>query len=51
MDIIFSIIRVDTFWKILLFIHFALAVALLVSTTTVSDGKIRKCSCFLCQEN
>jgi hypothetical protein len=22
-----------------------------VSTTTVSDGKIRKCSCFLCQEN
>jgi hypothetical protein len=25
MDIIFSVIRVDTFWKILLFIHFALA--------------------------
>ena len=23
----------------------------LVSTTTVSDGKIRECSCFLCQEN
>jgi hypothetical protein len=23
----------------------------LVSTTAVSDGKIRKCSCFLCQEN
>jgi hypothetical protein len=22
-----------------------------VSTTTVSDGKIRECSCFLCQEN
>ena len=22
-----------------------------VSTTTVSDGEIRDCSCFLCQEN
>jgi hypothetical protein len=26
-------------------------VKLIVSTTTVSDGKIRQCSCFLCQEN
>jgi 6-phosphogluconolactonase/glucosamine-6-phosphate isomerase/deaminase len=24
---------------------------LYVSTTTVSDGEIRDCSCFLCQEN
>jgi hypothetical protein len=23
----------------------------LLSTTTVSDGKIHECSCFLCQEN
>lgn len=33
MDIVFSLIRVDTFWKILLFIHFALAVALLAAVT------------------
>ena len=33
MDIIFSVIRVDTFWKILLFIHFTLAVALLAAVT------------------
>ena len=33
MDIIFTVIRVDTFWKILLFIHFALAVALLAAVT------------------
>jgi hypothetical protein len=33
MNIIFSIIRKDTFWKILLFIHFLLAVSLLASVT------------------
>ena len=33
MDVIFDYIRVDTFWKILLFIHFALAVALLAAVT------------------
>ncbi len=33
MDIIFSVIREDTFWKILLFIHFLLAVALLAAVT------------------
>jgi len=36
MDIIFSVIRVDTFWKILLFIHFTLAVALLAAVTLQS---------------
>ena len=36
MDIIFDYIRVDTFWKILLFIHFALAVALLAAVTLQS---------------
>jgi hypothetical protein len=33
MDIIFSVIREDTFWKILLFIHFVLALALLAALT------------------
>jgi len=33
MDIIFSIISVQTFWKILLFFHFLLAVALLGAVT------------------
>jgi hypothetical protein len=33
MDIIFSVIREDTFWKILLFIHFLMAVALLAAVT------------------
>jgi hypothetical protein len=33
MDIIFSIIREDTFWKILLFIHFLLALTLLAALT------------------
>lgn len=33
MDIIFSIVREDTFWRILLFIHFAMAVALLAGIT------------------
>lgn len=33
MDIIFSVIRVDTFWRILLFTHFLLAVALLAAVT------------------
>jgi hypothetical protein len=33
MDIIFSVIREDTFWKILLFVHFLLAVALLAAVT------------------
>jgi hypothetical protein len=33
MDIVFSIIREDTFWKILLFVHFSLAVALLAAVT------------------
>jgi hypothetical protein len=33
MNIIFSIIREDTFWKILLFIHFSLAVGLLAAVT------------------
>jgi hypothetical protein len=33
MDIIFSVIRVNTFWNILLFVHFALAVALLAAVT------------------
>jgi len=33
MDIIFDIISVNTFWKILLFIHFTLAVALLGAIT------------------
>jgi hypothetical protein len=33
MNIIFSIIREDTFWKILLFIHFLLAVSLLAGVT------------------
>jgi len=33
MDIIFDYIRVDTFWKILLFVHFVLAVALLAGVT------------------
>jgi len=33
MDFIFDYIRVDTFWKILLFTHFALAVALLAAVT------------------
>jgi hypothetical protein len=32
-DAIFSVIRVDTFWKILLFVHFLLAVALLATVT------------------
>jgi heme A synthase len=32
-DVIFSVITVDTFWKILLFIHFLLAVALLAAVT------------------
>ena len=33
MDFIFDYIRVDTFWKILLFVHFVLAVALLAAVT------------------
>jgi hypothetical protein len=33
MDIIFSFIRVDTFWKTLLFIHFVLATSLLAAVT------------------
>jgi len=33
MDIIFSVIREDTFWKILLFIHFVLALTLLAALT------------------
>jgi hypothetical protein len=33
MNIIFSIIREDTFWKILLFVHFLLAVSLLAGVT------------------
>jgi len=33
MDIIFDYIRVDTFWKILLFVHFLLAVGLLAAVT------------------
>jgi hypothetical protein len=33
MDFIFDYIRVDTFWKILLFTHFVLAVALLAGVT------------------
>src|SRR6266852_6207165 len=33
MDIIFSVIREDTFWKILLFIHFLLAVGVLAAVT------------------
>src|SRR5215471_12571782 len=33
MDIIFSVIREDTFWKILLFIHFLLALVLLAALT------------------
>ena len=36
MDIIFNFVRVDTFWKILLFVHFALAVALLAAVTLQS---------------
>jgi hypothetical protein len=32
-DVIFSVIREDTFWKILLFVHFILAVALLAAVT------------------
>ena len=33
MNIIFSVIREDTFWKILLFVHFLLAVGLLAAVT------------------
>ncbi len=33
MDILFDMISVQTFWKILLFIHFTLAVALLAAVT------------------
>jgi hypothetical protein len=33
MDIIFSVVREDTFWRILLFIHFLLAVAVLAAVT------------------
>ena len=33
MNIIFSVIREDTFWKILLFVHFLLAVSLLAAVT------------------
>ena len=33
MDIIFNYIRVDTFWKILLFVHFLMAVSLLAAVT------------------
>ena len=33
MDIIFDYIRVDTFWNILLFFHFLMAVALLAAVT------------------
>lgn len=33
MDIIFTVIREDTFWKILLFFHFLMAVALLAAVT------------------
>jgi hypothetical protein len=36
MNIIFSIIREDTFWKILLFTHFLLAVSLLAAVTLQS---------------
>jgi hypothetical protein len=33
MNIIFSVIREDTFWRILLFLHFLMAVALLAAVT------------------
>jgi hypothetical protein len=33
MDVIFNIVREDTFWSILLFIHFLMAVALLAAVT------------------
>ena len=33
MDIIFDIVSVQTFWKILLFVHFVVAVALLAAVT------------------
>ena len=33
MDIIFDIVSVKTFWRILLFVHFLLAVALLAAVT------------------
>src|ERR1700674_5210181 len=33
MDIIFNVIREDTFWKILLFSHFLMAVSLLAAVT------------------
>ena len=33
MDIIFDFIRVDTFWKTILFIHFLIAVSLLAAVT------------------
>jgi hypothetical protein len=33
MDIIFDIVSVRTFWRILLFVHFLLAVALLAAVT------------------
>lgn len=33
MDIIFSVVREDTFWRILLFVHFVLAVGLLAAVT------------------
>jgi heme A synthase len=32
-DVIFSVIREDTFWRILLFVHFLLAVGLLAAVT------------------
>ncbi|HEY6259553.1 MAG TPA: hypothetical protein VIY51_27575 [Xanthobacteraceae bacterium] len=33
MDVLFSVISIQTFWKILLFLHFAVAVALLAAIT------------------
>jgi heme A synthase len=36
MNIIFSIIREDTFWKILLFVHFLIAVGLLAAVTLLA---------------
>ena len=54
----FSIFALDswlliqiTFPKELAIAELEAAEVVLVSITTVSDGEIRDCSCFLCQEN
>jgi len=39
MDIIFSVIREDTFWKILLFFHFLMAVSLLAAVNASGGGR------------